>query len=97
MNKNLTICSLRQDMKFKVRVLHERVSLKDGQLHPINLFKINKLQSDISSFGGKTTIQVTSPKGENYEAVAKCSNKDQFDRRKANMIALGRISKELNI
>ena len=77
-----TIKQLRQT-GWKVRVMHLRnkeiFHTIDGD-YPI-----------ISNFGGSTTIEVTTPSGE-VTGIGKavCSDKDNFNRRIGNSIALGR-------
>lgn len=94
--KNLTIYNLRKDLGFKVRVLHKRFVKGNGML---SLFEIrqNGLQSLINPKGGYTTISVTTPKGENYEVMAKCSDKDAYNKKVAISICLGRLAKQLNL
>ena len=76
-----TIKQLRQS-GWKVRVMHLRhrdlIKTIDGE-YPI-----------ISNFGGSTTIEVTTPQGITGIGKALCSDKDNFNRRIGNSIALGR-------
>jgi hypothetical protein len=85
----LTIKNLRQQ-GWKVRVLHRRHHhLKD----PMN---INS--GIICAKGGSTEIQLTSPDGKvNVSGYAKCSVKDNFNRKLGNSIALGRAWEKANM
>lgn len=94
---------------FKVRVLHERyrktpgdskvVSIKKPYL--TNVFPALVAQKDVagperSGRGGRTTIELTTPSGQNFRASAKCHLADGFDRKKGVKICLGRIMKDLS-
>ncbi len=84
-----TIKQLRQS-GWKVRVMHLRhrdlIKTIDGE-YPI-----------ISNFGGSTTIEVTTPDG-SITGIGKalCSDKDNFNRRLGNSIALGRAMEHIKI
>jgi hypothetical protein len=83
-----TIKTLRQ-AGFKVRVHHTR---------PIqNIQKIDGTAIQYNPKGGKTTIQITSPDYVyDVEGIAICSEKDSWNRRMGNSIALGRAINKLN-
>lgn len=84
-----TIKQLRQT-GWKVRVMHLRnkdiFHSIDGE-YPV-----------VSNFGGSTTIEVTTPDGA-ITGIGKalCSNKDNFNRRLGNSIALGRALEHIKI
>lgn len=76
-----TIAQLRQT-GYKVRVLHSRPVVYQ-----------QKLDGSIKVFspkGGKTVIEVTTPDGVTVMGESKCSDKDSWNRRMGNQIALGR-------
>jgi hypothetical protein len=74
-----TIYSLRKQ-GWKIRVYHTR----------------NKTVSfNISPRGGFTRIEATTPDGKTAVGTAICSDKDNFDRKVGNSIALGRALKAL--
>ena len=78
----VTIKQLRQS-GFNARVMHTR-----------NTVKVSKgfsIVDEVSNFGGLTRIELTTPDMEfNVVGEAVCSNKDMFNRRVGNDIALGR-------
>ena len=83
-----TIKQLRQQ-GFKVRVLHTRkvrpFKTIDGTFH------------EILHVGGHTKIEVTTPdKTTTVVGEAKCSDKENFNRRIGNQIALGRALQKLD-
>jgi hypothetical protein len=83
-----TIKQLRQ-RGYKVRVLHTRKTEPfqtiDGTYHRI----VNS--------GGHTKIEVTTPDmATTVIGEAKCSDKDSFNRRIGNRVALGRALEKLN-
>jgi hypothetical protein len=83
-----TIKTLRQ-AGFKVRVLHSR---------PFKLIqKFDGTSTEYQPKGGKTTIQITSPDFVyEVEGISVCSDKDSWNRRMGNSIALGRAMDKLN-
>lgn len=87
-NKTTTIKSLRQ-AGFKVRVHHTR---------PIKLIqKFDGTSSEYYPKGGKTAIQITSPDFVyDVEGIAICSDKESWNRKMGNTIALGRAIDKLN-
>jgi hypothetical protein len=83
-----TIKSLRQ-AGFKVRVLHNRPTQK--------IQKFDGTATEYNPKGGITTIQITSPDNVyDVEGIAICSEKDSWNRRMGNSIALGRAINKLN-
>lgn len=85
-NQTLTIKNLRR-RGWKVRVLHQR-----------GYFLRNKMDgtsSEVCAKGGNTEIQLTSPdKAINVSGKAVCSEKENYNRKVGNSIALGRAWKE---
>ena len=73
---------------YKVRVLHKR-----------NYNKINKIggiSMMVNPKGGETFIEITTPdKSLTTAGASICSNKDLFNRRTGNDIALGRAIKSM--
>ncbi len=95
-----TIQSLRKS-GIKVRVLHERwlvspATGKHKELAPLYLIRGDKLQNEIHPCGGKTTIQATTKDGRDFEAIATCSKKDNFNRHIAINKAIGRLVAKMN-
>jgi len=84
-----TIKQLRQT-GWKVRVMHRR-----------NHDTIRTIDGDypeVSNFGGSTTIELTTPDG-SITTIGKaiCSDKENFNRRIGNSIALGRALEMVRI
>jgi hypothetical protein len=89
MNKP-TIKQLRQS-GYKVRVMHTRDYILDHTLFGLKRF--------LNPKGGSTRIELTSP-DKKYDVFgeAKCSEKDRFNRKLGNEIALNRaINKVCNL
>ena len=81
-----TIKELRQS-GHKVRVLHSR-----------NVVYQQKIDGSVKVFspkGGKTSIEITTPEGKNVIGHSKCSEKDSWNRKLGNSIALGRAMAQL--
>ena len=78
---NKTIAQLRRS-GYKVRVLHSRPKM--------SIQKIDGHMTEFSPKGGRTTIEITSPEGKNSIGIAECSEKDSWNRKFGNQIALGR-------
>lgn len=81
-----TIAQLRRE-GYKVRVLHNR---------PIQY--IQKIDGGVKVFspkGGKTIIEITTPDGRDVVGESMCSNKDSWNRKFGNQIALGRAIAKL--
>ncbi len=62
---------------FKVRVKHYRLMNPYG----------------IKPCGGKTVVEVTGPDGQHFSGMARCSRKENFNKRLGVRIALGRAFK----
>lgn len=92
---NLTIHNLRKDFNWKCRVNHFRLHIANGIEYPIKTFRETKNQHAINSKGGRTLIEITDTKGNNYSFESKCSKKDSFNRKLGISICLGRLSKQL--
>ena len=78
---------------YKVRVIHYRQSIINKKILP---------QRDIGgplfleAKGGKTRIELRSPEGIETFGEALCSDKDTYNRKLGNRIALGRAMNALN-
>lgn len=83
-----TIAQLRRG-GYKVRVLHSRPKMF--------IQKIDGVMTEYNPKGGKTTIEITTPDGKNSIGVSECSEKDSWNRRLGNQIALGRAIEKLSI
>jgi hypothetical protein len=84
----ITIKQLRQK-GYKVRVFHKR--------NYDTIQRIGGICKQISPKGGETYIEITTPCKSLTEAGASiCSDKDLFNRRTGNEIALGRAIKSLH-
>jgi hypothetical protein len=82
-----TIKDLRRQ-GYKVRVIHKR--------HTIKVQKIMGFAYEVSAKGGTTFIEITTPdKQHTVSGSAKCSLEDNFNRKVANAIAVGRALKKL--
>jgi hypothetical protein len=57
--------------------------------------KIGGVMTEYSSKGGTTIIEVTSPDGRNAIGTSKCSEKESWNRKMGNQIALGRAMVQL--
>jgi hypothetical protein len=80
------IAQLRRE-GYKVRVLHSRPIVYQQ--------KIDGSVKVFSPTGGKTTIQITTPEGRDVVGEATCSDKDSWNRKFGNQIALGRALAKL--
>jgi len=81
-----TIMQLRRS-GYKVRVIHTRNFEK--------IQKIDGVYMGISSRGGKTRIEITTPSGEDVVGEAICSKEDNWNRKLGNSIALGRALQQI--
>ena len=81
-----TIMQLRRS-GYKVRVIHTRNFEK--------IQKIDGIHMAISSRGGKTRIEITTPSGEDVVGEAICSKEDNWNRKLGNSIALGRALQQI--
>lgn len=79
---------------YKVRVTHFRQSLFDGKLWNRNLFEGNPHL--ISTRGGKTVVEITTPNLENVKGEAVCSKNDTFNRKTGLYTAISRALQSLN-
>lgn len=87
---NKTIKQLRQT-GYKVRVMHTR---KHNLLRAID----GSFYKQMSNFGGYTRIELTTPCGSvTVAGESTCSDKDNFNRRLGNSIALGRALENLRV
>lgn len=103
-NSSINVASLRRD-GYKVRVTHKRdyksVIVSEDFPNGLECFyrltrkeASNRFTSkDLSSFGGATLVEVTCPDGRELVGTANCNDKDQFNRKLAIRIALGRALK----
>lgn len=100
-----TIQSLRKK-GYKVRVIHQRRWLRRSDYPDSEVFTYTKREIigndnfEILSKGGKTIIEVTESfdqflAGRTVRGEAICSNKETFNRKIGNNIALGRALKQL--
>ena len=89
---NITIQSIRQAGN-KIRVSHFRKISGYKELVPISEIRKNGWQNNIKSNGGKTTLALTTRDGKDFSATAKCSKSDNFNRKIAVAIAIGRLIK----
>lgn len=103
-NCPITVESLRRD-GYKVRVNHKRDYFKE-EINPYtgDISIVYRRMSDIEaknsapdaqldSFGGETVVEITTPDNRNLRGVASCNPNDQFNRKLALRIALGRALK----
>ena len=74
---------------YKIRVIHFRLP------GPQPIQKLRESKTPPESKGGITRIELTTPDGKDYQAEAKCSKQDSFNRRIGNQICLGRIFKQI--
>jgi hypothetical protein len=81
-----TIAQLRRN-GYKVRVLHSRPKL--------SIQKIGGVMTEYNPKGGTTIIEVTSPDGRNAIGASQCSEKESWNRKMGNQIALGRAMAQL--
>lgn len=98
-----------RDLGFKVRVTHRRSAFLDInglytnelatryeiEQHGANENTHGKYSASVLPCGGKTTVELTTPEGITTTGVAKCSDKDPYNRKVGLMIALGRAEKQL--
>ncbi len=94
----------------KVRVTHYRYLHEDikhweetNRFEPPAMFQdrlkpakhLKEFNEPIGAKGGKTTIEITTPKGENFAAEVFCHPKDAFNRKLGIIKCLGRLQKYL--
>jgi hypothetical protein len=61
----------------------------------MSIQKIGGLMTEYNPKGGTTIIEVTSPDGRNAIGTSKCSEKESWNRKMGNQIALGRAMAQL--
>jgi hypothetical protein len=96
-----------RDNGYKVRVIHKRNVIRpkikgtkfvnSQQLmtkREIMQLELMNIDYIVSPFGGETTVEVTTPDGNNYTAITHTKN-EQFNRKLALNVAMGRIAKIL--
>jgi hypothetical protein len=77
----MTVQQLRNN-GYKVRVLHFREYI-DKQ-------RFCGFSSVLSQKGGTTQVIIDGPNGDHFEGIAKCSKKDNYDKKLGVRIAIGR-------
>ena len=80
----LSVAELRKK-KYKVEVHHSRVTTERHRFGGIS--------EEIEPRGGVTHVRITTPDGEELKGVARCSLKDNYNKRLGVKIALGRALK----
>lgn len=87
MENNMNTVKEFRQAGYKVRVIHKRETV---------LYRRGFSQTRrISEKGGETILQLRTPSGEEFEASAKCSKLDNYNKKIGVRIALGRIRKQL--
>lgn len=84
MKNEMTVEKLRKN-NYKVRVIHSRRT-EHGVVLPYYIVRGKPLDAK----GGSTRVEITTPNGQELSAEARCSNKDNFNRKTGLAIALGR-------
>ena len=82
----------------KVRVIHYRYpadELTQFELIPQRIAKERKIP--LSPHGGHTEVYITTPAQEQFSGIARCNPQDQFNRKIALKIAIGRALKGKNL
>lgn len=79
---------------FKIRVRHTR--LMEWELSNPNLPKQFFPVLRLSARGGSTTVEVTTPRGQTTKAEARCSNKENFNRKRGLYLALDRAVQKID-
>ncbi len=64
------------------------------ELQPLYVIREKQIQNYLLPNGGKTTVNVRTKEGKEYEVSAECSIKDTFDRKKSLLICMGRLEKQ---
>lgn len=92
-----SVCELRR-AGYKVRVSHFRNVVYGNSLWAFErVTKVDKKRgvfAKILEHGGETQVEVTNRDGKTFNAVARCSNQDAFNRRLGNHICLARLAKQ---
>lgn len=82
----------------KVRVVHYRYTAEgpdEFELIPQRVAKERRIP--ISTHGGQTEVYITTPSNQQLVGVARCNMADQFNRKIALKIAIGRALKGKNL
>jgi len=80
----------------KVRVIHYRYPTDTAfDLIPQRVAKERKIP--LSPHGGHTEVYITTPDQEQFSGIARCNPQDQFNRKIALKIAIGRALKGKNL
>jgi hypothetical protein len=96
---NYTVKNLRK-AGLKIKCLHERIitiyerpkGLK-RILKPIYQIKLDKEQDLLQANGGNTTVIASMNDGKEFTVSTECSKNDNFDKKRAIRICLGRLEK----
>jgi hypothetical protein len=88
-----TIKSIRQAGN-KIRVSHFRAVSGHKELFPICEIRKNGWQNRILATSGKTILSLTTKAGQDFSAEAVCHSKENFNRRVAVSVAIGRLAKK---
>lgn len=89
----MTIQSLKND-GFKVFVTHKRVSSTTGEMQSYQSFRSHGMANLIAPKGGLTCVELQKD-GKTFQASAKCSKKDAYNRKIGVRICLGRLSSQV--
>ena len=90
---NINVHELRKQ-GYKVRIKHFRkyYNIKDQKTRgEYERDTIYKYSAYVLAKGGETRVELTSPNGQEFVGIAKCSKKENYNRRKGVTIAFGRI------
>jgi hypothetical protein len=90
MTETPSVHSLRKQ-GYKVRVLHSRRALfPKSHYYAAHLFGDSLPLSVLDAKGGLTRIEITTPDNKFYIGESRCSNKENFNHKLGNKIALNR-------
>lgn len=82
---------------YKVAVYHFRFcKLHDNLVGEYNFLESGFSGEDLSGHGGETHVVITTPEGKNLIGVAKCSKKDNFNRKFGTALAIKRALEKEN-
>ena len=81
----------------KVRVIHYRYSDLSVPFGLIPQREAKERNIPIRTHGGVTEVYITTPSKEQFFGVARCNPQDQFNRKIALKIAIGRALKGKNL
>ena len=104
MNNKVRLPTIHQLRKsgYKCRINHKRYYAEYGLFSKKEAKEMVSKQywdndyKKVNPKGGYTSIEITTPTGENFKTEAVCSKKDSFNRRISLQICLGRLSKVHN-